>query len=37
MNETGKNKYSKDFKVPEEFPEILRYFSAFKSIEILLF
>ena len=26
MNETGKNKYSKDFKVPEEFPEILRYF-----------
>ena len=25
MNETGKNKYSKEFKVPEEFPEILRY------------
>ena len=25
MNDTGNNKYSKDFKVPPEFPDILRY------------
>jgi hypothetical protein len=24
MNETGKNKYSKEFKIPEGFDEILR-------------
>lgn len=24
MNETGKNKYSKEFKVPEGFDEVLR-------------
>lgn len=24
MNETGNNKYSKDFKVPEGFDEVLR-------------
>jgi len=24
MNETGKNKYSKEFKIPEGFDEVLR-------------